>query len=96
MRQGEKISVAMTPDMLRDVRECVEAGEYASASEVLRDALRLWRRQRIEDAERLAAIRERVRRSLDDPRPSLSANDADAHMRRFFDREAKDRDDAAA
>jgi antitoxin ParD1/3/4 len=96
MPQSEKISVTMTPDMRRAVRESVEAGEYASTGEVLRDALRLWLRQRIEDAERLAAIRARIERSLDDPRPSLSADDAEAHMKQFFEQEAKARDNAAA
>ena len=67
MGPAEKVSITMTPDMLRAVRESVEAGEYASTSEVLRDAVRLWRRRRAEDAERLAAIRTRVQRSIDDP-----------------------------
>ena len=41
-------------------RESVEAGEYASTSEALRDAVRVWHRQRLEDAERLNAIRARA------------------------------------
>ena len=72
MQNAEKISITMTPDMLRTVRDSVEAGEYASTSEALREAVRVWQRQRLEDAERLNAIRARVRRSLDDPRPDLS------------------------
>ena len=54
---AEKISVTMTSDMLRAIRESVESGEYASTSEAMRDAVREWQRQRLEDAERLAAIR---------------------------------------
>jgi antitoxin ParD1/3/4 len=90
MQSCEKISVTMTPEMLRIVRQSVEAGEYASTSEALRDAVRVWARQRIEDAERLTAIRARIRRSLDDPRPSLSAEDTQREMRRFFESAAKD------
>ena len=89
MPAAEKISVTMTPEMLRTVRESVEAGDYASTSEALRDAVRVWSRQRLEDAERLNAIRARIRRSLDDPRPSLSAEAAQSTMRRFFEDAAK-------
>ena len=76
VQNAEKISITMTPEMLRAIRESVEAGEYASTSEALRDAVRVWQRQRSEDAERLAAIRTRVRRSLDDPRPSVPLDEA--------------------
>jgi hypothetical protein len=34
--------------------------------------MRVWQRRRQEDAERLAAIRARIRQSLDDPRPTRS------------------------
>jgi antitoxin ParD1/3/4 len=39
----EKMSVALTPEMAAAVRHAVESGEYASASEVIREALRLWK-----------------------------------------------------
>ena len=96
MQSAEKISVTMTPDMLRAIRESVEAGEYASTSEAMRDAVRVWQRQRLEDAERLAAIRARVRRSLDDPRPDLEDEDVEARMQALFAETAKARRDASA
>ncbi|WP_407519084.1 ribbon-helix-helix domain-containing protein [Methylobacterium oryzisoli] len=81
MRSAEKISITMTPEQLRAVRESVEAGEYASTSEVVHEAVRLWQRQRREDAERLDAIRARIRRSADDPRPSVSLDEARARIK---------------
>jgi antitoxin ParD1/3/4 len=42
----EKISVALPPEMVSIVREAVEAGEYSSSSEVVREALREWSRKR--------------------------------------------------
>jgi antitoxin ParD1/3/4 len=84
MQSAEKISITMTPEMLRVIRESVEAGEYASTSEVIRDAMRLWQRQRDEHVETMKAIKARIRRSLDDPRPSLSQEDLDAHMEGFM------------
>jgi antitoxin ParD1/3/4 len=38
----EKISIALPPEMAANVREAVETGEYASTSEVVRDALHEW------------------------------------------------------
>ena len=84
MQHAEKISVTVTPDMLKAIRASVDAGEYASTSEAMRDALRLWQRQRAEDFERLEAIRARVRRSIDDPRPSLDEDEVDAQLERLF------------
>jgi hypothetical protein len=42
MARVEKISVALPPEMVRAVRDAVVSGEYASSSEVIRDALRGW------------------------------------------------------
>jgi antitoxin ParD1/3/4 len=42
MQGVEKITIAVTPEMAGLVREAVRRGEYATASEVVRDALRLW------------------------------------------------------
>ena len=42
MTTAEKISIALPPEMVRTVRSAVSTGEYASSSEVIRDALRDW------------------------------------------------------
>lgn len=91
MQTAQKVSITVTPDMMQALRESVNSGEFATTSEAMRDALRVWRRQRLEDAERLEALRARVRRSLDDPRPSLSADEAEAEMSRFAENERKAR-----
>ncbi|SFV13922.1 antitoxin ParD1/3/4 [Methylobacterium sp. 174MFSha1.1] len=80
----ETITVTLTSQQLRAVHESVAAGEYASVSDTLRDAVRLWQRQREEHAERLNAIRARIRRSLDDPRPDLTLEQVDAHLEELF------------
>jgi len=86
MEHAEKISITVSPEMLRVIRESVAAGEYGSTSEAVRDAVRLWQRQRFEDAERLNAIRARIRRSLDDPRPDMTLAEVDAHLDALFAR----------
>jgi antitoxin ParD1/3/4 len=90
MQAAEKISVTMTPELMDLIRQSVEAGEYASASEALRDAVRVWKREREEHSERLAAIRARIDRSLADPRPDLSEDQVDAALESLFVRGRKD------
>lgn len=48
MANVEKVSVALTPEMAATMRQVVESGEYASASEVMREALRDWKLRRIQ------------------------------------------------
>jgi antitoxin ParD1/3/4 len=80
MEAAEKVSITLTPEQLRQVRQSVEKGEYASTSEAIRDALRIWSRDRAEHEERLNAIRARIKRSLDDPRPGVPIDEAFARI----------------
>jgi antitoxin ParD1/3/4 len=57
MANVEKVSVALTPEMLAVVREAVASGEYASSSEVVREALREWTRRRALQSEEVEALR---------------------------------------
>lgn len=53
----EKISIALTQDMAALVRQAVESGEYASSSEVIRDALRDWKRKRALQEQQIEELR---------------------------------------
>jgi antitoxin ParD1/3/4 len=46
MSSVQKVSVALTPELMALLQEAVDAGEYTSASEVIRDALRHWKERR--------------------------------------------------
>ncbi len=46
MATVEKLSIALTPEFAADIRKAIADGEYASTSEVVRDALRAWKRLR--------------------------------------------------
>jgi antitoxin ParD1/3/4 len=46
MPNVEKMSIALTPEMAAAVRAAVANGEYASSSEVVREALRDWQLRR--------------------------------------------------
>lgn len=51
MQNLETLTVGLTAQMAAEVRKVVEDGEYASAGEVVRDALRLWSAARRAEAE---------------------------------------------
>jgi antitoxin ParD1/3/4 len=57
-----KITVALTPELRELVQNAVSDGDYASTSEVIREALRDWKKQR---EKRRAAIVE-LRRLWDE------------------------------
>ncbi len=50
MSTVEKLSISLTPETAADIREAIAGGEYASTSEVIRDALRAWKQRRRERA----------------------------------------------
>lgn len=86
MDAAEKISITLTPEMARLIREEVEKGRYASTSEAIRDALRLWQQKKEEHEARLASIRQRVEASLNDPRPSLTSEEVRQHLNDLHER----------
>jgi antitoxin ParD1/3/4 len=57
MSNVEKLSIALTIEQADEVRAAVRAGEYASTSEVIRDALRAWIEVRDERAAAVGHIR---------------------------------------
>ena len=42
----ERMTITMPAELAASVRQTVESGEYASTSEVIREALREWTRSR--------------------------------------------------
>ena len=57
MATVEKITISLTKDVAALIREAVNHGEYASTSEVIRDALRDWKLKRATQQEQLKEIR---------------------------------------
>jgi len=83
MPNVEKLSVALTPDMVAEVRAAVEGGDYGSVCEVIRDALRDWRlRRKIETLE-TEELRRLVQEGIDSG-PGLDADAVFARLRTRF------------
>jgi antitoxin ParD1/3/4 len=66
MSNVERITVTLTADMAGDVRSAVSAGEYASSSEIVREALRDWRHKRALRQRELEDLRADIRRGIED------------------------------
>lgn len=75
MTTAEKISIALPPEMVHIVRSAVATGEYASSSEVIRDALRDWTYKRSLRQQGLAELRRLWQEALNDKTPGSSADD---------------------
>ena len=76
----ERMTITMPAEMAEILRQTVAGGEYASTSEVVREALRDWSRNR--DAERrdLEALRDAIRAGLDSG-PGIPADRVFAELR---------------
>ena len=64
---AQKISITITPAMKHVLEQRVASGEFASASEIMREAFRLWLRQQEKHEQRLAAIRLSVQQFNENP-----------------------------
>ncbi len=65
MSKVEKISIALTSELAEAVRVAVDMGDYASSSEVIREALRDWTEKRDERAARIADLKIAIQAGLD-------------------------------
>lgn len=84
MANVEKMSVALTPEMAAMMRQVVEAGEYASASEVMREALRDWKQRRMQRAKAVEELGKLWDAGMDSG-PALNGDEAFARIRQKLD-----------
>jgi antitoxin ParD1/3/4 len=66
MSDLERMTVTLTPEMAALVRGAVGQGDYASSSEVIREALRDWRMKRLEQEQALSDMRGFIAEGLKD------------------------------
>lgn len=84
MITAEKISIALPPEMVSIVRGAVATGEYASSSEVIRDALRDWSHKRNLRQQGVAELRALWQEALNDPTPGVDADDVLTRLERKY------------
>lgn len=62
----ERMTVTMPADMAAQIKAAVESGDYASTSEVVREALRGWKLRRAVQMQELEALKADIDRGLAD------------------------------
>ncbi len=77
------MNVSLTPELEQWVDKKVRSGRYASASEVIREALRLLEEQGLARQKRLSDVREKIDRGLEqlDQGKGIRPEDARARLR---------------
>jgi antitoxin ParD1/3/4 len=66
MADVERLTVTMPAEMLAVVKAAVSDGDYASTSEVIREALRDWKIKRAVQLQEFVALKEDVQQGLSD------------------------------
>ena len=92
MPNVEKVSVALTTEMAAIVRQAVESGEYASNSEIVREALRDWKLKRAFQQQEVEEIRRLWNEGLNSgPSRFASMAEIKAEARRRFEVQSQQR-----
>jgi antitoxin ParD1/3/4 len=84
MSTAEKISIALPPEMVNVVRAVVTTGEYASSSEVIRDALRDWIYKHSLREQGIAELRNVWQKALKNKTDGVSADEVLNRLERKY------------
>lgn len=79
----ERMTITLPSEMAATLRHSVEGGQYASASEIVREALREWARKHDDERRDLEALREAIRKG-DESGPSIPAEEVFAELREMI------------
>jgi antitoxin ParD1/3/4 len=66
MAEIERMTITLPAEMAAAVRGAVDGGDYASSSEVMREALRDWKLKRARQLQELAALKAEIDLGLTD------------------------------
>lgn len=66
MAEIERLTITLPSDMAAIVKAAVQGGEYASSSEVVREALRDWKMKHALQLQELASLKADIDRGLTD------------------------------
>lgn len=81
---SEKISIALPPEMVATLRGAVATGEYASSSEVVRDALRDWTHKRSLRQQGVTELRAVWQEALADKTPGVAVDEVLERLERKY------------
>jgi antitoxin ParD1/3/4 len=66
MSEIERMTITLPSDMAAVVKGAVDGGDYASSSEVVREALRDWKMKRVLQLQEIAALKADIDKGLTD------------------------------
>ncbi len=84
MASVEKISIALPPEMVALLRQAVDTGEYASNSEVVRDALRDWTQKRNLRQQGVEELRQVWQQAIENRKPGVPVEDVLDRLERRY------------
>jgi antitoxin ParD1/3/4 len=84
MASVEKISIALPPEMVALLRQAVDTGEYASSSEVVRDALRDWTQKRNLRQQGVEELRQVWQQAIENRKPGVPVEDVLDRLERRY------------
>ena len=79
-----KISISLPPGMAEIIHNAVATGEYASSSEVIREALRDWAHKHSLRLQGAAELRKLWREALSDKSPGIPAEEVLDRLERKY------------
>lgn len=83
MSNVERVTVTVSADQAALLRHTVEDGEYASTSEIVREALREWTRKRDQERRDVEVLRALVREGMESG-PGIPAEEVFAELQARF------------
>ena len=86
MAKIERLTITLPAEMTAVIKGAVEAGDYASTSEVVREAIRDWKMKRVLQLQELAALKADIDKGLAQVAAGLVRKFDDA---RIIEREKK-------
>jgi antitoxin ParD1/3/4 len=75
MKVAEKFSIELAPDVTQMVKSLVEAGRFGSSSELIGEALRVWKNVDEENQQNLVKLRAHLETSIGDERPKRDVDE---------------------
>ena len=87
MASVERMTITMPIEMAETLRQTVSGGEYASTSEIVREALRGWIRSRDAERQDLEVLRAAIKAGLNSG-PGVPADQVFAELRARYTSQA--------
>lgn len=83
MSSIERLTITLPSEMAAALRNTVKGGQYASASEIVREALREWARKHDDEQRELEALRQAIKAG-DESGPGIAADEVFAELRQMI------------